>query len=167
MLKAQDELKVFNVQLEQTVGSRTAALRESEGRYRLLLESVTHYVYTTQVENGKAVATSHGSGCVAVTGYTSVEYTADAGLWLRMVHEEDRPIVLEQADSVLAGKTPFTIEHRIIHKDGRIRWIRNTPVTRFNQQGSLIACDGIVTDITDHKRDEEEIRRESGMGTDL
>jgi PAS domain S-box-containing protein len=159
LLKAQNELMLFNEQLEQTVESRTAALRESEGRYRLLLESVTDYVYTTLVDNGRPVATSHGSGCGAVTGYTSVEYTADPDLWIRMVHEEDRPIVLEQADSVLAGKTPFTIEHRIIHKDGRVCWIRNTPVPRYNREGSLIACDGIVTDITERKRAEEEIRK--------
>ncbi|MBI2355408.1 MAG: response regulator [Deltaproteobacteria bacterium] len=159
LIKAQYELMLFNERLEQTVESRTAELRESEGRYRLLLESVTDYVYTTLLEDGGPITTSHGSGCVAVTGYTSEEYAADPGLWLRMVHEADRPIVLEQANSVLAGKTPFTIEHRIIHKDGRICWIRNTPVPRYNQEGSLVACDGIVTDITEHKRSEEEIRK--------
>jgi PAS domain S-box-containing protein len=159
LIDAQNKLIQFNEQLEQTVESRTAALRESEGRYRLLLESVTDYVYTTTVRNGKPVATSHGSGCVAVTGYTSAEYDSDPGLWLRMVHEEDRPIVLEQASSVLAGKAPVSIEHRIIHKDGRVRWIRNTPVPRYMQDGRLIACDGIVTDMTSQKQAEEEIRK--------
>jgi PAS domain S-box-containing protein len=163
LVKTQKELKTLNEQLEQMVESRTAALRESEGRYRLLLESVTDYVYTTLVENGRPVATSHGSGCVAVTGYTSGEYAADPGLWLRMVHEEDRPIVMEQANSVFAGKTPFTIEHRIIHKDGRVRWVRDTPVPRYNQEGSLIACDGIVTDITEQKILERQLFQSNKM----
>jgi PAS domain S-box-containing protein len=157
LIKAQKELKSFNDQLEQTVVSRTTALRESEGRYRLLLESVTDYIYTTLVENGRPVATSHGSGCVAVTGYTSEEYAADPGLWLSMVYGEDRLIVMEQANAVLAGKTPITIEHRIIHKDGRIRWIRNTPVPRHNQEGGLICYDGIVTDITEQKTLEHQL----------
>jgi len=163
LVKTQKELKTLNEQLEQTVESRTAALRESEGRYRLLLESVTDYVYTTQVVNGRPVATSYGSGCVAVTGYPPEEYAADPGLWLRMVHEEDRPIVLEQANSVFAGKTPFTIEHRIIHKDGRVRWVRDTPVPRYDQQGSLIACDGIVTDITEQKTLERQLLQSNKM----
>jgi len=47
------------------------ALRESEGRYKRLLESVTDYIYTVQVEDGRPVATAHGLGCAAVTGYTS------------------------------------------------------------------------------------------------
>lgn len=151
LIKAQDELIVFNVQLEQTVESRTAALQESEGRYRLLLESVTDYIYTTLVEDGRPFATSHGPGCAAVTGYTAEEYAADPDLWLRMVPEEDRAAVLEQANVVLAGKALSSLEHRIIHKDGRVCWIRNTPVPRHNQEGGLIAFDGIVTDITESK----------------
>ena len=158
LIRTQKELKTFNERLEQTVQSRTAALQESEGRYRLLLESVTDYVYTTLVENGRPTTTSHGSGCLAVTGYTPEEYAADPFLWLRMVHEEDRPKVIEQANSVLAGQTPFTIAHRINHKDGRIRWLQNTPVPHYNREGNLIACDGIVTDITEQKRVEEVIR---------
>jgi PAS domain-containing protein len=47
------------------------ALRESEGRYKRRLESVTDYIYTVQVEDGRPVATAHGLGCAAVTGYTS------------------------------------------------------------------------------------------------
>jgi PAS domain S-box-containing protein len=159
LIKAQDELVVFNVQLEQTVESRTAELRESEGRYRLLLESVTDYIYTTLVEDNRPVATSHGPGCVAVTGYTAEEYATDTGLWLRMVPEEDRTAVLEQANAVLTGKALSALEHRIIHKNGRVCWIRNTPVPRYNQEGCLIAFDGIVADITKHKQSEEELSK--------
>jgi two-component system, cell cycle sensor histidine kinase and response regulator CckA len=135
------------------------ALRESERRYRLLLESVTDYIYTTLMEDGRPVSTSHGPGCVAVTGYTPEEYAADSGLWLQMVHEEERAAVVAQADLVLAGKAPPSLEHRIVHKDGLVRWIRNTQVPRYNREGLLIACDGIVADITGRKKAEEEIRK--------
>jgi PAS domain S-box-containing protein len=157
LIKAQDELIVFNVQLEQTVESRTGALRESEGRYRLLFESVTDYVYTTLVEDGIPVATSHGSGCVAVTGYTAEEYAADPGLWLSMVPEEDRTSVLEQANDVLAEKAHSYLKHRIIHKDGRVCWIRNTLVPRYDMEGTLISFDGIISDITERKKLENQL----------
>ena len=131
-------------------------LRNSEGRYQRLLESVTDYIYTALVEDGRPVATTHGPGCESVTGYTSEEFTAKPGLWLQMVHEDDRTAVLEQADSVLTESRITSLEHRIIHKDGRVRWIRNTPVPRYNREGRLIAYDGIVADITERKLAEEE-----------
>jgi two-component system, cell cycle sensor histidine kinase and response regulator CckA len=133
------------------------ALRESEGRYRRLLESVTNYVYTVQVDNGRPVATSHSPGCTAVSGYTPEEYAVDPDLWLRMVHEDDRQAVLDQAGQVIAGMMPPPIEHRIINKDGRICWIQNTPVPRRDLEGGLIAYDGIVADITERKQAEEAI----------
>src|SRR5215470_16921739 len=114
------------------------ATLESEQRYRRLLASVTDYVYSVKVEGGRAVATVHGPGCEAVTGYGGSEFEADQTLWYRMIFEEDRPAVLAQADRILRGELPPPLEHRIIHKDGSLRWIRNTPVPRKNERGILL-----------------------------
>ena len=62
-----------------------ALLRESEERYRRLLESVSSYVYTVDICDGKAVGTRHGEGCVAVTGYAPEEFNARKDLWISMV----------------------------------------------------------------------------------
>ncbi len=135
------------------------ALTESEARYRRLLEFVTDYVYTVQIEEGRPAASWHSPSCLAVTGYTSEEYARDPFLWYRMVHENDRQAVLDMANAVFAGKTPPPLEHRIIHKDGSIRWIKNTPVPRRDQHQRLIAYDGLVSDITARKQAAEELRR--------
>lgn len=139
------------------------SLRESEKRYKKLVESVTDYIYTVKVENGKAVATSHGPGCVAVTGYAQEEFDADPHLWYRMIFEEDRKAVIEQADRVLLGKIVQPLEHRIVHKDGSIRWVRNTPVPRYDEQGQLVAYDGLITDITELKNLEGQLRHSQKM----
>jgi len=78
-------------------------LQESEKRYKHLVESVTNYIYTVKIENGRAAATSHGPGCV-MTGYASEEYEADPSLWYRMVYEEDKKAVMEQAKRVLSDE---------------------------------------------------------------
>ena len=135
------------------------ATSESEQRYKRLLASVTDYVYTVMVEDGRAVATIHGPGCEAVTGYTSDEFEADQTLWYRMVREEDRPAVLEQASRILRGEESPPSEHRIIHKNGTERWIRNTNVPRKDAQGRLVAYDGLVYDITERKQAEERLTR--------
>ena len=136
-----------------------AARLESEERYKRLLAAVTDYVYTVTVEDGRAVATAHGRGCEAVTGYTSDELGADQTLWYRMIHEEDRPAVLEQTKRILSGEEPPPIEHRIIHKNGTEHWIRNTTVPRKDAHGRLEAYDGLVYDITERKQAEERLTR--------
>jgi PAS domain S-box-containing protein len=135
------------------------ALTESDARYRNLLKSVTDYVYTVQVENGRPVASRHSPGCVAVTGYTSEEYAREPFLWYRMVHEDDRQAVLDMTNRVLSGEILPPLEHRIIHKDGSVRWIKNTPVSHRDPQRRLIAYDGLVSDITARKQAEQELLR--------
>jgi PAS domain S-box-containing protein len=135
------------------------ALAEAQQRYKRLLESVTDYVYTVKLENGRPATTSHGPGCVAVTGYTPEEYAANPLLWYQMIHEEDRNAVLEQATRLYAREATSPIEHRIRHKDGSVRWVTNTAVPRYDDHGGLVAYDGLIADITQRKRAEEAVRR--------
>jgi len=102
------------------------ALGESEQRYQRLLSAVTDYIYSVNLVNGRPNTTSHGPGCEAVTGYTSAEFAADPYLWYRVIHEEDRVLVLAQVEKILAGETPQPLEHRLLHKQGGVRWISNT-----------------------------------------
>jgi PAS domain S-box-containing protein len=131
------------------------ALAEGEQRYRRLLAATTDYLYSVRVEDGKACATEHGPGCKAVTGYTSEEFTADPFLWYRIIHHEDRAAVLEQAERILQGELPPPLEHRILHKEGEVRWILNTTIPHRNRDHQLIAYDGLITDITKRKRAEQ------------
>jgi diguanylate cyclase (GGDEF)-like protein/PAS domain S-box-containing protein len=127
------------------------AVRESEERYRRLLDSVIGYIYTVQVAGGRAVSTTHGLGCEQVTGYTPDDFRDDPNLWLSMVHPEDRSAVLEQAQRLLRGEDAQPLDHRITHKDGFERWVRNTPVIRRDAFGRVAFYDGIIQDVTEAK----------------
>ena len=130
-------------------------MRESEERYRRITETVTDYIFTVRIEDGHPMETVHGPACVAVTGYASDEFASDPYLWIRMVYEEDRAAVEEQAKRVLLGQDVQPIEHRILRKDGVMRWVRNTPVPNFDGLGRLLSYDGLIQDITERKRADE------------
>lgn len=130
---------------------------DSEQRYRKLLASVTDYIYTVTVDNGQATATVHGPGCAAVTGYEPDEYAADPYLWLTMVCPDDRDMVRENAERLIRGEPVEAFEHRIIHKDGSTRWVKNTPVQQFGPDGRLVSYDALISDITERKRIELEL----------
>ena len=133
------------------------ALLQSQKHYKTLLESITDYTYTVKLKNGQPVQSTHGPGCVPVTGYTPAEYEADPGLWYRMVHEEDRAAVLAQVTQVVDGQTRAPLEHRILHKNGQVRWVRNTIVPCLDAAGLWVAYDGLIADITERKRAEEKL----------
>jgi PAS domain S-box-containing protein len=134
------------------------ALRQSEERYRRITESLADYIYSVRIENGVPVETVHGPACVAVTGYTSEEFASNPYLWMQMVHEEDRLHVEKQVSEIYSEKRGELLEHRIVRKDGALRWIRNTPILHFDERGELISYDGLIQDITEFKKKEEELK---------
>jgi PAS domain S-box-containing protein len=134
------------------------ALAGSEERYRRITEAITDYIYTVRLANGAPAETYHGPTCEAVTGYTAEEFRGDPYLWIRMVPEEDQEIVRAQASDILMGNDPGPVEHRIIKKDGRIRWVSNSVVPNHDVDGNLISYDGLLRDITTRKIAETTLR---------
>jgi sigma-B regulation protein RsbU (phosphoserine phosphatase) len=134
------------------------ALQQSQERYRQLLAAVTTYTYQVQLRNGEPVVTEHSLGCLTATGYSPADYQADPLLWIRMVPPEDRALVTGHVQALLAGQPVPPIEHRILHRDGSVRWIRSTLVPHHAESGSLVRYDGLVEDITERKRIEDRFR---------
>lgn len=147
------------VQAAEQRRTLAGALARSEERYDRLLSSVTDYTYTLRIKGERPVSSLHSPGCAAVTGYSPAEYEADPHLWYRMIHPSDQQSVLEMTAQFREGRVPPPLEHRILHKDGSVRWIRNTPSPRYDGQGRLASVDGLVTDITARKQAERELLR--------
>lgn len=135
------------------------ALRESNERWHGIIERISDYIYSAYLEDGRVVETVHGQACVAVTGYTTEEFAADPYLWFSMVYPDDRSRVQEHTRSLVSEARADSIEHRILRKDGSLRWIRNTPVLHRDPGGKLLSYDGIIVDITERKIAEDEIQK--------
>ncbi len=135
-----------------------AALQTSEQRFRLLLDSTSDYVYSVRQLADGLVQARHGPGCVKVTGYTAADFAARPGLWLEMVPPEDRPLVEEFARRLSRGEQPPALEHRLVHRDGSVRWIRNSVVVHPPTTDGETVHDGVITDITARKCAEEALR---------
>jgi PAS domain S-box-containing protein len=131
------------------------SLRESEERYRRLLESVTGYVYTVDVREGRSVATRHSPSCFWVTGYQPEEFALNPNLWISMVPGEDRSAVVAAVNKVLHESSPVSLEHRITHKSGGVRWVSAILVPHLDQNGILESYDGLISDVTERKTAED------------
>jgi PAS domain S-box-containing protein len=111
-----------------------------------------------RIEDGHAVETSQSQACETVTGYTPEEFAADPHLWFQMIAPEDREPVQERIQQVLAGQEILPLEHRLIRKDGAVRWVRDTIILFKDASGKLLGYDGVIKDITQRRQAEEEIR---------
>jgi PAS domain S-box-containing protein len=175
--KAEQALLKINIKLGKLVDERTNELRalnetletelkersKAEERYRRITEAITDYIYTVNVEAGLPVRTKHGEACFAVTGYTDDEFINDHYLWIRMVVEEDKNIVMQQINQIISGFFPAPIEHRIVRKDGSIRWVENSIVPQYDANGKLISYDGIIRDTTKNKQLEAQLLHSQKM----
>jgi len=132
-------------------------LSESEIRYRRMVDAVTPYTYSVEVKEGRAVSTRHSAGCVAVTGFAQQDYENDPNLWYSMIHPEDRKLVENAVSKVMAGNDVLPIEHRLVRRDGAVVWVRNTMVPYRGENGQLLRYDGLIENITERKKMEEEV----------
>lgn len=76
---------------------------------------------------------------------------------LRRIHPEDREKVIVAWDQ-LKQRTRFDIEYRIVHPDGEIRYVHSRAELEYRRDGVPIVM-GLVHDITDRKRVEEQLKR--------
>jgi PAS domain S-box-containing protein len=83
------------------------------------------------------------------------EFAATYEAFLNAIHPEDRAAVNKAYTASLASRTPFEIIHRLLMKDGRIKWVQERCVSDFDASGKPLRSTGTIQDITEFKRLEE------------
>lgn len=127
------------------------AMLEGEAYFRLLAENARDVIYryrlipTPEYEYVSPAITT-------MTDYTPVDFYADPLFGRKLVHPEDYHL-LQQLGAGDISTEPLVM--RWVRKDGGIIWVehRNTPV--FNDDGELVAVEGIARDMTTRKQAED------------
>lgn len=120
------------------------ALRESEERYRDLVENINDILY---VQDEHGVITYISPVVELLSGYTPAEIVGRP--FTEFIYPDDLPMLLESAQRTRAGLLEPS-EFRVRTKTGEVRWVRSSsrPVWRENR---LVGLQGVITDITDRK----------------
>jgi len=139
--------------------AQEAKIRRSEEKFRALVSNINEYVYSVDYRDGRAVATFHSPRCEKITGYRAEEFLADDRLWYSMIHETDKDCVTEFLKGIQEGQDESSIEHRILHKDGSVRWVSNTCTLLRDADGAMSALYGFIVDITERKEWELQIKK--------
>jgi two-component system sporulation sensor kinase C len=124
-----------------------------ESQYRLLAEHAIDVIYSYKLIPERKVEYISPSALEA-TGYSAEEYYSNDTLILNLVHPEDQTI-LNDFISNFPSSTDMPLTLRLIRKDKVVLWIEQKCVTIYDENGQLIALQGIVRDITTRKKLEQ------------
>lgn len=128
------------------------ALAESEARFRRLAENAPDIIYRYRLlpEPGFEYV---NPAATTITGYTPEEHYADPDLGLKIVHPEDRPLLQALREGRDFFQRPIQLRWR--RKDGQVIWTEQINIPIYDENGNLVAIEGIARDITERKLTEE------------
>jgi PAS domain S-box-containing protein len=122
-------------------------VRESESRYRALVERVPAVVYEMDPDDERR--TLYVSPHVEqVLGYSRAEWLDQPDIWIELLHADDREVVLAQHDSNSETGEPWDLEYRLIASDGRVVWVHDRAILIRGRDRGSPAWHGVMIDIT-------------------
>lgn len=146
------ELEAINQVLQKEISDRIQAeeaLRESEARYRSLIEATADIIWDT---TPKGEILTPQPAWSAFTGQT-FEELKNWG-WLDAIHPEERSYSAEAWSNAVASRSLYQIEHRLRRHDGEYRYMRARAVPVLKADGSIREWVGVHADITENKQAE-------------
>ncbi len=90
-------------------------------------------------------------------GYPSTQFIDNPHLWLDLVHKEDKAIALKSSEELFVSGNVES-EYRMIREDGTIIWVHERKSIVYDTAGQPAQIGGVVSDITEKKLLEEELR---------
>lgn len=98
-----------------------------------------------------------GGNVEAITGHPASEFYTDPHTALRALHPDDAPRFAWMTKGLKHARETFT--HRWVHADGRIVWTEDHSQPVYDDDGQLIAIEGVARDVTARIESERKLRQ--------
>jgi PAS domain S-box-containing protein len=128
------------------------SLKESEMRFRRIADNSPMLIWMSDAAKETVYINATYQ---AFTGRTLDE--EKEGGWLNAIHADDRERCGNAFDAAYAARARFVCEYRFRYHDGSYRWVYDTGVPNYLQNGDFIGYIGSCVDITDRKVSEQQL----------
>ena len=97
---------------------------------------------------------------IARFGYSASELLSGEKTFADLIHPDDMARMnAEIRVFERAGQTDYEQTYRILTRSGEVRWVNDVTTTARDEAGNILFYQGIVADVTERMRAEEELRK--------
>lgn len=151
---------VFNLRdiTERTLAEE--AFRQSEERLRFALEAAGIGIWQWDLQTGRI----HWSSVLEeLCGQPAGSFGGTFDACMEIIHPEDRQLLETEIETALQRGGEYYLQHRIIRRDGTVRWVVSKGRYFRDGSGSVTRMAGITMDVTAQRQLEEEVRQAQKM----
>lgn len=130
--------------------SALVALEKKKLQYDRIVEAGSHGIWQLDKETGEVFLSPRAK---MLLGYGAEEMESSLEAWWSLVHPDDYTELVEAVRTLSLESPSFEIEYRVLHRDGRYRWMLSRGVGVW-QNNELIQIVGSHADITKRKKQE-------------
>jgi PAS domain S-box-containing protein len=131
------------------------ALAENEERFRTLVANVPGVIFRCAIDNDWTMEYLSDE-IEELVGYPSSDFVGNSvRTFASIIHPEDAPVVSKEVGGAVAARRPYTIEYRVVHRNGDLRYVveRGQAIVGGSREPKL---DGAIFDLTARRLAEDE-----------
>jgi PAS domain S-box-containing protein len=129
----------------------------SASRMRELVEQLPVVVYV-DTDDPEPTCVYVSPNVVKLFGHPPEHVIADPRIQWSVIHPDDRSRVRYEYEQAWSNGSPFRSEYRVIQPSGHEVWVRDSSVLVLADDGTRLAWQGVMEDITTEKRTAHEVQ---------
>lgn len=134
------------------------ALKDSQDQLKLALDASEVGIWVWDVQSGKI---TWSEKLEKIYGLEPGSFSGTFEAYKQLIHPEDRDHTQAVVQKAIEDKKPYSMEHRVIHPDGKVRWLLGKGKAIYDESGKLVKMTGTSSDITERKLQEENLLKKT------
>ena len=125
-------------------------MQRSAKQHSTLISNIPGVTFRRQMD-AQGTPLFLGGAVETLTGWLPEDFMEKRVCFTDVLHPDDAHSFWKQVREALALSEPYTVEYRILHRDGDVRWVTESARGVYGADGTLMWVDGVMMDNTDLK----------------
>ncbi|MEX0722178.1 MAG: PAS domain-containing protein [Balneolaceae bacterium] len=124
------------------------------------LEAANMAVWSVDIKTGKIVPSKKD---YELFGFKNTPSAWSVEIFLNSIHPDDKEKVRQSYENSIENEAPYNTEYRVLWPDESIHWMQSRGTIKKDKKGEPAQLIGVVADVTERKKLEEDYRREKEL----